>query len=168
MTSEISTSIYVPVSIFTLAVISLMATASGDNKVRVRSESVLVPNSAVSNSSELEVSYDEEYQLFEKDYPKRRRKRFIYYNVDSNFDVGYLVVIPITVVVPGMSNLFNKWRRRRSIGFEDSETNLEFEDHPTLEPHLDRISTYFDLLNVSNDYTIVTFEIRLLKLSLSL
>jgi len=102
-----------------------------------------------SNVSHGKLAYDEEYKLFQLDHAKKRKKRFVYYNIDSLFDVGFLVVIPITVVVPGMSNLFNTWRRRRSVDDGNNRFEDDYEDHPNIQPQLDRISAYFDLLNVS-------------------
>jgi hypothetical protein len=107
-------------------------------------------------------SYDEEYRIFENEQEKlpsiskSRGKRYIYLNVQSNLDVGFLCVIPISIVLPKMSNLFNSWRRRRrrrSVGNEEAEIWPDFtqekNNNPMIQPALDKILWYFELLNVS-------------------
>lgn len=98
------------------------------------------------------VSYEDEYEAFENDLiasipeTKSRAKRFIYMNTDTFVAVALLVGVPLSIVLPSLGNIFNKWRRRRSTGESDAYPFTE--DDPAVQPKLDRISTYFNLVDV--------------------
>jgi len=76
---------------------------------------------------------------------KHRQKRFLYLNIDGSLDVGFLLTIPFTIVLPPMSNLFNAWRyrRRRSDPISDEEEN-----DPILQHSVNRIQSYFELIQI--------------------
>ncbi|ODN03507.1 hypothetical protein Ocin01_03151 [Orchesella cincta] len=101
------------------------------------------------------ISFDEEYRLFEEELEqgiakrsgKSRHKRYVYWNTEANVDVGFLIVIPITVVLPSMTNLFNKWRRRRSVSDYDS-ANFTSEINPMAQAELNRVQSYFELIDI--------------------
>lgn len=117
----------------------------------VVAESQLIPD-----PTKHEVSYEEEYDAFERDaitsipsQVKSRSKRFIYMNYDTYVAVALLVGVPVSLVLPSLGNLFSKWRRKRRSALENEHDIFYSQDHPTLQPELDRISTYFDLVDVS-------------------
>lgn len=100
------------------------------------------------------VSYEEEYSAFEASEllnfktseGKNRAKRFVYLNSDTFMAVALLVGVPVSLILPSLSNIFNKWRRRRSI--DDIEEFQSFPQEDINNPELDRISTYFQLVDV--------------------
>lgn len=100
-------------------------------------------------------SYEEEYKLFlselengtAKNNGKSRQKRYVYLNTETNLDVGLFIVIPVTIVLPSMSNLFNVWRRKRSLDNFNFNTTSD-ETDPFVQSQLDRVSAYFELMNV--------------------
>lgn len=108
------------------------------------------------NDFDLKPNFDEEYKLFLEELDngtakagvKSRQKRYVYLNTETNLDVGYLIVIPITVVLPPMTNLFNTWRRKRSLDNFAANTTSE-EQSPVLQQQVDRITSYYDLINVN-------------------
>lgn len=81
---------------------------------------------------------------------KSRSKRFIYFNVNSALDFGFLLTIPITIVLPPMSNLFNSWKysKRSARSLMEDEENVLEEDSPVIQPYLDRVNSYFELIKV--------------------
>jgi hypothetical protein len=112
-----------------------------------------VRSALVPNASKHEVSYEEEYEAFQEDLissipSKSRSKRFIYLNSDTSSACALLLGFPLTIVLPSLSNVFNKWRRRRSVRDTEYLEN-NYEDDPEVQPHLDKISTYFELVDVS-------------------
>ncbi|CAL8114240.1 unnamed protein product [Orchesella dallaii] len=104
--------------------------------------------------SNRKLNFDEEYRLFEeelekgvaKNTGKSRQKRYVYLNTETNVDLGFLIVIPITVVLPAMTNLFNKWRRRRSVS--DYSANFSSEINPMAQAELNRVQSYFELIDI--------------------
>ena len=86
---------------------------------------------------------------------KRRTKRFITYNVLAPIDIGLLLAIPITLILPSISNLFNK-RVKRSLPMELGSDI--YEDEPIVQTHLDRISNYFELLQVKSLFFSKNFQ----------
>lgn len=108
------------------------------------------------NDFDLKPNFDAEYKLFLEELDngtakagvKSRQKRYVYLNTETNLDVGYLIVIPITVVLPPMTNLFNTWRRKRSL--DNFAANITSEEQsPVLQQQVDRITSYYDLINVN-------------------
>lgn len=103
------------------------------------------------------LSFEEEYKLFEEELEngvakgpgKSRQKRYVFLNTESAVNVGFLVVIPVTVIIPSMTNLFNVWRRKRSIQ-QDSFYNITLEGDSYLQSQADRVSAYFDMIHVSD------------------
>ncbi|CAL8095081.1 unnamed protein product [Orchesella dallaii] len=118
----------------------------------VLSVDTLSPSSHLRLSPDSDMTYEEEYRHFETEQSSSnshlsREKRFIYLNVDSNMAMALLVSIPLTFVLPSMTNLFNSWRRKRSI--EDSSTNsLNIQDNPVVKPDMDKVFSYFQLLDI--------------------
>jgi len=109
--------------------------------------------SIVPNASRTEISYETEYRAFQDDLiksipGKSRSKRFVYLNSDTSFAVALLLGVPLTAVLPSLSNVFNKWRKRRSVR-DTSELDYDFIDNPDAQAHLDKIATYFELVDVS-------------------
>lgn len=129
--------------------------SSSPRNVQFFPQSIISPEQSVTESMSTNVTkYDTEYVTFlqeENHHPSSRQKRYVYLNVQSNLDVGFLCVIPITIVLPQMSNLFNKWRRRRSkrSSPQSDDEPLFEDDDPLVQKHLDKISAYFELLDVS-------------------
>jgi hypothetical protein len=82
--------------------------------------------------------------------PKKRSKRFIFFNSYASLDFGFLLTIPFTIVLPPMSNLFNNWKNKRSVRALTQEDQDEafVEDSPVIQPYLDRVSSYFELIKV--------------------
>ncbi|CAG7786497.1 unnamed protein product [Allacma fusca] len=88
---------------------------------------------------------EQESSLQDIDVSKSRSKRFITFNVLAPIDIGLLLAIPITLILPSMTNLFTK-RVKKSIPADmDPEV---YEDDPIVQNHLDRVSNYFDLLQI--------------------
>lgn len=83
------------------------------------------------------------------DSPKKRSKRFLFLNMDGSFAVGFLLTIPLTIVLPPMSNLFNAWRYSRRFRRDVSE-ELTYEEDAVLQPSVERVQTYFDFLKVKH------------------
>ena len=77
---------------------------------------------------------------------KSRSKRFVTFNVLAPVDLGLLLAIPITLILPSMANLWSK-RFKRSIPQEKPEN---YEDDPIVQTHLDRLANYFELLQVNS------------------
>ncbi|ODM99909.1 hypothetical protein Ocin01_06777 [Orchesella cincta] len=99
-----------------------------------------------------EMTYEEEYKHFEADQGSSsshlsREKRFIYLNVDANMAMAMLVSIPLTFILPSMTNLFNSWRRKRSI--EDSSLQtMNIQENSVVKPDMDKVFSYFQLLDI--------------------
>lgn len=59
--------------------------------------------------------------------------------------VAFLLGVPLSFVLPSMTNLFNSWRRKRSID-ESGSTAWMAQD---ASPEMEKVNTYFQLLDVS-------------------
>jgi len=85
--------------------------------------------------------------------PKHRSKRFIHLNIFGTFDVGWLIIIPVILVLPNWSNIFNVFRkrRRRSISSNQGKTINQISyslENPAAQIQLDKVISYFNLLEV--------------------
>ena len=84
-----------------------------------------------------------------------RVKRTVIYNSEAPLDVVLVFTVPITVILPVLQNVFTnlnwskifKWKRSIDDG-EESE-NEYVEESSVVQPHLDKITGYFEAMNVS-------------------
>lgn len=70
--------------------------------------------------------------------------------------VALLIGVPLSFVLPSMSNLFNSWRKKRSIQ-DTAENSWMAYGQNVAKPEMEKVYTYFQLLDVS--YTINTLDV---------
>lgn len=121
----------------------------------------LADSVSISNENfHTKLSLDDEFKLFEQELEKgiakktakSRQKRYVYLNTESLVNVGFLIVIPITIVLPAMTNLFNIWRRKRSVP-SSFYSNYTIDNDPKRRTQTSKIASYFDLIHVSTTHS---------------
>lgn len=63
--------------------------------------------------------------------------------------VALLIGVPLSFVLPSMSNLFNSWRKKRSIQ-DTTENSWMVYGQNVAKPEMEKVYTYFQLLDVSD------------------
>ncbi len=63
--------------------------------------------------------------------------------------VALLIGVPLSFVLPSMSNLFNSWRKKRSIQDTADNSWMAYGQN-VAKPEMEKVYTYFQLLDVSN------------------
>lgn len=81
-----------------------------------------------------------------------RVKRTVLYNSEAPLDVVLVFAIPLTVLLPVLTNVFNNLNWSKIFKWKRSVDNLEEEvydeDSSIVQPHLDKLSGYFELMRV--------------------
>jgi len=122
---------------------------------------------------------EEEYRLFLQEMENgtfsaqeelhHRSKRYVVYNTDTTMALALIVGLPLTIVLPTLSNVFGDFglgnlnffgRKRRSINPKNNRSNVindsdydilddqDFIDGPEFQPTLSKLSAYFELVQV--------------------